>query len=71
MTFIQINDQESFDQALRRFRKQNQYERLKRELSKHMVYEKPSKRRKRKEAEARKRLQKRLHQRRQRMQRNP
>ncbi|OPX18240.1 30S ribosomal protein S21 [candidate division WOR-3 bacterium 4484_100] len=54
MTKITVYEGESFDNALRRFRKSVERAGILRDVKKHQVYEKPSERRKRRRIAARK-----------------
>ncbi|OGQ22926.1 MAG: 30S ribosomal protein S21 [Deltaproteobacteria bacterium RIFCSPLOWO2_02_FULL_44_10] len=56
MPGVKIREGESFEQALRRFKKQCEKSGILSELRKREHYEKPSVRRKRKSAQARKRV---------------
>ncbi len=59
MTKITVYEGESFDNALRRFRKSVERAGILRDVKKHQVYEKPSERRKRRRIAARKKEMKR------------
>ena len=54
MTRITVYEGESFDNALRRFRKSVERAGILRDVKKHQIYEKPSERRKRRRIAARK-----------------
>ncbi len=59
MSFVEIRERETVDEALRRLRKMNEREGISREIKKRRFYEKPSEERKRKkEARIRKLLKK-------------
>ncbi len=60
MAFIIIEEGESLDSALRRFKRRVQQEAIIKEIKKHSVYFKPGERRRMKEAQARKRMRRRL-----------
>lgn len=53
MTYVVIRDDESFEKALRRFNKSCERAGILADLKKHQHFEKPSERRKRKQATAR------------------
>lgn len=55
MSLVKVKDNESFENALRRFKKQCEKSGILSEIRKHEHYEKPSVRRKRKTMAARKR----------------
>jgi len=60
MPGVKVDPNEPFELALKRFRKQVEAAQILKECRKREAYEKPSVARKRKEAQARKRLMKRL-----------
>ncbi len=60
MAFVIIEEGESLDVALRRFKRRVQQEAIIKEIKKHAVYFKPGERRRMKEAQARKRMRRRL-----------
>lgn len=60
MAFIVIDEGESIEGALRRFKRKVQQEAIIKEIKKHSVYYKPGERRRMKEAQARKRVRRRL-----------
>ena len=60
MAFIVIDDGESIESALRRFKRKVQQEAIIKEIKKHSVYFKPGEKRRMKEAQARKRMRRRL-----------
>jgi len=60
LAFIVINEGESIEGALRRFKRQVQQEAIIKEIKKHSVYFKPGERKRMKAAQARKRVRRRL-----------
>ncbi len=60
MAFVEVNQGESFDSALRRFKRKVQQEAIIKEIKKHTVYLKPGEKRRLKAALAQKRMRKRL-----------
>ena len=60
MAFVVIDDGESIEQALKRFKRKVQQEAIIKEIKKHSVYFKPGEKRRMKEAQARKRMRRRL-----------
>lgn len=60
MAFVIVEEGESLDIALRRFKRKVQQEAIIKEIKKHSVYFKPGERRRLKEAQARKRMRRRL-----------
>ncbi|MBC7348939.1 MAG: 30S ribosomal protein S21 [Candidatus Aminicenantes bacterium] len=60
MAFVVVDDGESLESALRRFKRRVQQEAIIKEIKKHSVYLKPGERRRLKEAQARKRMRRRL-----------
>jgi small subunit ribosomal protein S21 len=60
MTYVRPVETESFESALRQFKKKVQREGIPSEMKKRAFYEKPSERRKKKEAAARRRIMRRL-----------
>ena len=60
MAFIVVEDGESIEGALRRFKRKVQQEAIIKEIKKHSVYYKPGERRRMKDAQARKRMRRRL-----------
>lgn len=60
MALVKVRDGESFEQALRRFKKQVEKSAILSEIKKREHFEKPSVRRKKKSIAARKRLQKKI-----------
>lgn len=60
MAYVEVNTGESFESALRRFKRKVQTEAIIKEIKKHSVYLKPGERKRLKIAQARKRMRKRL-----------
>ena len=60
MAFVVVEDGESLESALRRFKRKVQQEAIIKEIKKHSVYLKPGEKRRLKEAQARKRMRRRL-----------
>jgi small subunit ribosomal protein S21 len=60
LAFIVVEDGESIEGALRRFKRKVQQEAIIKEIKKHSVYYKPGERRRMKDAQARKRMRRRL-----------
>ncbi|MGD9346816.1 MAG: 30S ribosomal protein S21 [Candidatus Aminicenantes bacterium] len=60
MAFIVVEEGESIEGALRRFKRKVQQEAIIKEIKKHSVYYKPGERRRMKDAQARKRMRRRL-----------
>ena len=60
MAFIVIDEGESIESALRRFKRRVQQEAIIKEIKKHSVYFKPGERKRMKEAQARKRMRRRM-----------
>lgn len=60
MAFVVVEEGESLESALRRFKRRVQQEAIIKEIKKHSVYLKPGERRRLKEAQARKRMRRRL-----------
>lgn len=60
MAFIVIDEGESIEGALRRFKRKVQQEAIIKEIKKHSVYFKPGERKRMKAAQARKRVRRRL-----------
>ena len=56
MAFVVVDDGESIEQALKRFKRKVQQEAIIKEIKKHSVYFKPGEKRRMKEAQARKRM---------------
>jgi small subunit ribosomal protein S21 len=60
LAFIVVEEGESIEGALRRFKRKVQQEAIIKEIKKHSVYYKPGERRRMKDAQARKRMRRRL-----------
>jgi len=60
VAFVVVEEGESLESALRRFKRKVQQEAIIKEIKKHSVYLKPGERRRLKEAQARKRMRRRL-----------
>lgn len=60
MAFVVVDEGESIEQALKRFKRRVQQEAIIKEIKKHSVYFKPGEKRRLKEALARKRMRRRL-----------
>ena len=60
MAFIVVDDGESIEGALRRFKRKVQQEAIIKEIKKHSIYYKPGEKRRMKDAQARKRMRRRL-----------
>ena len=60
MAFIVVEDGESIEGALRRFKRKVQQEAIIKEIKKHSVYYKPGEKKRMKQAQARKRMRRRL-----------
>lgn len=60
MAFIIVEEGESIEGALRRFKRKVQQEAIIKEIKKHSVYYKPGERRRMKDAQARKRMRRRI-----------
>jgi len=60
VAFVVVEEGESLESALRRFKRRVQQEAIIKEIKKHSVYLKPGERRRLKEAQARKRMRRRL-----------
>ncbi|MFQ5721873.1 MAG: 30S ribosomal protein S21 [Candidatus Aminicenantales bacterium] len=60
MAFVIVEEGESLESALKRFKRKVQQEAIIKEIKKHSVYYKPGERRRMKEAQARKRMRRRL-----------
>jgi len=60
VAFVVIDEGESIESALKRFKRKVQQEAIIKEIKKHSVYFKPGERRRMKEAQARKRMRRRL-----------
>ena len=60
MAYVELNAGESFESALRRFKRKVQQEAIIKEIKRHSVYLKPGERKRLKAAQAKKRMRKRL-----------
>jgi small subunit ribosomal protein S21 len=60
LAFIQLDEGENLESALRRFKRKVQQEAIIKEIKKHSVYFKPGEKRRMKEAQARKRMRRRI-----------
>ncbi|MFP4082933.1 MAG: 30S ribosomal protein S21 [Candidatus Aminicenantes bacterium] len=60
MAFVIVEEGESLESALKRFKRKVQQEAIIKEIKKHSVYYKPGEKRRMKEAQARKRMRRRL-----------
>ncbi len=60
MAYVELNAGESFESALRRFKRKVQQEAIIKEIKKHSVYLKPGERKRLKIAQAQKRMRKRM-----------
>jgi small subunit ribosomal protein S21 len=60
LAFVEVNSGESFESALRRFKRKVQQEAIIKEIKKHSVYLKPGERKRLKAAQAQKRMRKRM-----------
>jgi small subunit ribosomal protein S21 len=60
LAFIVVDEGESIEGALRRFKRKVQQEAIIKEIKKHAVYYKPGEKRRMKDAQARKRMRRRL-----------
>ena len=60
MAFVVIDEGENIEAALKRFKRKVQQESIIKEIKKHSVYIKPGEKRRMKEAQARKRMRRRL-----------
>lgn len=60
MANVEVNSGESFESALRRFKRKVQQEAIIKEIKKHSVYLKPGERKRLKAAQAQKRMRKRM-----------
>lgn len=60
MAYVKVQDGESFESALKRFKRKVQQEAIIKEIKKHTVYLKPGERRRMKEAMALKRMRRRM-----------
>ena len=60
MAYVEVNSNESFESALRRFKRKVQQEAIIKEIKRHSVYLKPGERKRLKIAQAQKRMRKRM-----------
>jgi small subunit ribosomal protein S21 len=60
LAFVQLDEGENLENALRRFKRKVQQEAIIKEIKKHSVYFKPGEKRRMKEAQARKRMRRRI-----------
>lgn len=60
MAYVEVNPGESFESALRRFKRKVQQEAIIKEIKRHSVYLKPGERKRLKIAQAQKRMRKRM-----------
>jgi len=60
LAYVEVNAGESFESALRRFKRKVQQEAIIKEIKKHSVYLKPGERKRLKIAQAQKRMRKRM-----------
>lgn len=60
MAYVELNPGESFDSALRRFKRKVQQEAIIKDIKKHNVYIKPGEKKRLKIAQAKKRMRKRI-----------
>lgn len=60
MAFVIVEEGESLESALKRFKRRVQQEAIIKEIKKHSVYYKPGEKRRMKEAQARKRMRRRV-----------
>ena len=60
MAFVQLDEGENLESALRRFKRKVQQEAIIKEIKKHSVYFKPGEKKRMKEAQARKRMRRRM-----------
>jgi len=60
LAFVQLDEGENLEAALRRFKRKVQQEAIIKEIKKHSVYFKPGEKRRMKEAQARKRMRRRI-----------
>ncbi len=60
MAFVVIDEGESLESALKRFKRKVQQEAIIKEIKKHSVYFKPGEKKRMKEAQARKRMRRRM-----------
>lgn len=60
MAYVEVNPNESFESALRRFKRKVQQEAIIKEIKRHSVYLKPGEKKRLKIAQAQKRMRKRM-----------
>jgi small subunit ribosomal protein S21 len=60
LAFVVVDENESLESALKRFKRRVQQEAIIKEIKKHSIYYKPGEKRRMKEAQARKRMRRRL-----------
>jgi small subunit ribosomal protein S21 len=60
LAFVVVDEHESLESALKRFKRRVQQEAIIKEIKKHSIYYKPGEKRRMKEAQARKRMRRRL-----------
>ncbi|HOW85624.1 MAG: 30S ribosomal protein S21 [Candidatus Moduliflexus flocculans] len=60
MAFVQLDEGENLESALRRFKRKVQQEAIIKEIKKHSVYFKPGEKKRMKQAQARKRMRRRI-----------
>jgi small subunit ribosomal protein S21 len=60
LAYVEVNSGESFESALRRFKRKVQQEAIIKEIKRHTVYLKPGERKRLKVAQAQKRMRKRM-----------
>ena len=60
MAFVVVEEGESLENALKRFKRKVQQEAIIKEIKKHSIYYKPGEKRRMKDAQARKRMRRRL-----------
>jgi small subunit ribosomal protein S21 len=60
LAFVVLDEGESLESALRRFKRKVQQEAIIKEIKKHSIYFKPGEKRRMKEAQARKRMRRRI-----------
>jgi small subunit ribosomal protein S21 len=60
LAFVVVGESESLESALKRFKRKVQQEAIIKEIKKHSVYYKPGEKRRMKDAQARKRMRRRL-----------
>jgi small subunit ribosomal protein S21 len=60
LAFVVIDEHESIESALKRFKRRVQQEAIIKEIKKHSIYYKPGEKRRMKEAQARKRMRRRI-----------